>query len=489
MSEPSDRVLTRPSAEELVTALAEVVREVNGLHERRTLPWPLAKPGLDWFLGEVRDRPEGVQQWNGGEKGNRGVPHRSAVQVSWWTDRAGGKHFRLHGRRDTLMNVFLKDLLCPYKERPPLARVYPDLVFQRVVGEQADYQCLCPCGVAGPPWQLGWMGPCCGPCHDRREAGELADLPARQAWRLHSHSDYPRQLSFSPDGSLLALSGGSRHQVLLWDTARGCLHAVIQREAPTLALFSPTGDTLALVANNGDVYLGTPADDEPRLVARAEAHPDRVSYSPDGRYLGFVGPYRLLLVDLDQGTVRRLLGAERVYQGALVFTPDGRLVVGAPLGQITVWDVESGAVVRETALGPEMSSIGHTLSPAGDLLLLTVINRSHSHSPLRCFSFPALTPEPTLDPLLGDVRYSGAAGVSPDGSLIALATSTGLQVQQLRGRRHVLLRESHGEPSYYTSAAFSPTGDLLAVLLNDHSVRLWPASVFTPTEEGMRHEG
>src|SRR5205823_3386667 len=132
-------------------------------------------------------------------------------------------------------------------------------------------------------------------CHDRREAGELVELPARQSWRLHGPSDYPRQLSFSPDGSLLAVSGGSSRRVLLWDTARGVLHRTLQRESPTLALFSPTGDTLALVALNGDIRLCTPADDEPRLVAQARMHPDRVSYSPDGRHLGIVAPSRASL--------------------------------------------------------------------------------------------------------------------------------------------------------------------------------------------------
>ena len=98
---------------------------------------------------------------------------------------------------------------------------------------------------------------------------ELVDLPARQSWRLHGPSDYPRQLSFSPDGSLLAVSGGSSRRVLLWDTARGVLHRTLEREGPTLALFSPTGDALALVALNGDVHLCTPPEAEPRLVAQA----------------------------------------------------------------------------------------------------------------------------------------------------------------------------------------------------------------------------
>src|SRR5262249_49404416 len=86
-----------------------------------------------------------------------------------------------------------------------------------------------PCGAWGLPEEVGWMGPCCGVCHDRVVAGEVvpqmfAPLVAPgKVWHM----------AISSDGGTLAAREdyvGKPDMVALWDLAARQL--VAREEAP-----------------------------------------------------------------------------------------------------------------------------------------------------------------------------------------------------------------------------------------------------------------
>src|SRR5207244_4443311 len=95
------------------------------------------------------------------------VPPAPATFFERW-----GKDSRVVGHRGTLSEGERQNLFCPGDEdRPDLCLVYPDHAFVRRDWLARDLWVACPCGMAGLPQRLGWMGPCCAACHDRREEG------------------------------------------------------------------------------------------------------------------------------------------------------------------------------------------------------------------------------------------------------------------------------------------------------------------------------
>src|SRR5262249_38712384 len=148
---------------------------------------------------------------------------RSAVALAWWSDLVGRKHHRVVGRCGSFNRPMLHNLLCPFGEpRPPLWFVYPDHVFLKRDGERRVACALCACGAFGSPEQLGWMGPYCDACHDRREDGQVAPpawLDPKRA-TLRGQEGRLLFLRYSPDGAALA-GGTGREQVTLWDAATG----------------------------------------------------------------------------------------------------------------------------------------------------------------------------------------------------------------------------------------------------------------------------
>jgi hypothetical protein len=209
-----DSVRIDPERQELAVWLRAAVEAANGRAQRNWLGWP--PDGGNRWLEEWSAAPEGWQQWNGAAGGKA----CSVVVLGWWSDAAGRKHCRVVGVRGEFRKAERVNLLCPPGEQaPPLALVYPDVVFHRR-GGQSEWLVWCACGALGRPNELGWMGASCGPCHDRREEGQeprrLWPDPARGTW--HSPQDLIA-VAFAPDRALVL--EGYRQGAVLESTTDG----------------------------------------------------------------------------------------------------------------------------------------------------------------------------------------------------------------------------------------------------------------------------
>ncbi len=131
------------------------------------------------------------------------------------------------------------------------------------------------------------------------EAIRLWDVEARrQVGELIGHLDLTNHLAFSPDGQILASAGGIRDKAAyLWDvqtqTQIGVLGG-LSAHVGSVA-FSPDGRLLASTVNwNDTIYLWDVERQE--LFETLEGHdasdggnPDRVAFSPDGKWLACGG--------------------------------------------------------------------------------------------------------------------------------------------------------------------------------------------------------
>ena len=187
---------------------------------------------------------------------------------------------------------------------------------------------------------------------------------------LTGHEQDVRALAFTHDGKTLA-TGGKDRTIRLWDVATRKQIRMFQgpkgpsdpmaEPAPILATaFSPDGTSVATADEDGQVsvYALSP----PRLLRSWIAHSDAaaaLAYSPDGRTL-VTGSYdkSIKIWNLATGDLVRTLEGHKGWILSLVFSHDGQtLASGSYDRTIRLWNVADGAERKVLA--------GHTATVRG----------------------------------------------------------------------------------------------------------------------------
>jgi eukaryotic-like serine/threonine-protein kinase len=166
-------------------------------------------------------------------------------------------------------------------------------------------------------------------------------------------SNYLTDMELSPDGSQLAVSGGTVVQV--YDAKTGVLAARLQhRHDATLAVFSPDGAQVATCAKDGKVRIWGAQSGALTMSFDAGTPQTQAVFSADGRRLATHGfGDTVHLWDTTAGgplcePVRHAAGV-----GAVGFSPTGdRLAAGANDGTFVIWNIETSHAA-ERRFGPE----------------------------------------------------------------------------------------------------------------------------------------
>lgn len=235
---------------------------------------------------------------------------------------------------------------------------------------------------------------------------------------------------------------GPPRTLMLWDVAqrKAVTDLPTPDRTPVLAVaFSPDGATVAAGGHNPGKGDGTTLWDHTNRAPRARPLPDRLSL------------------------VR-----------AAAFSPDGRVLVTAGIGQsfkrgdkppgITFWDTRS--YERLGAVDAESTTYTVTFSPDGSILAT-----GNERGEVRLWD--TRTRRPVGKALTGHTGPVGALAFSPDGTLLASAGDDGVIRLWDMATRRTTGDPLVGHSGAVYSLAFHPDGRMLASGGGDSSVRLW----------------
>lgn len=259
-------------------------------------------------------------------------------------------------------------------------------------------------------------------------------------------------------------------------------------DGPDFLSFSRDGSLLAVAESSGDiVQLYTVGDASPRRVAKLPGGPAgsldfAVALSPNGRRLAIAGTNSAItlwdLADPAHPVREALLRGFESTVYAVAFSPNGKLLAGASNdGTVRQWLLGAGTKpvadgVAKIPGAPPMKAVAY--SPDGTFLAAVGGNGTLA-------TWPAGRDGPVEIHREGTSTLETVA-FSPGGKLLVTAGDDHL-VRVLRVTKAGLQADGPpmaGPASYIYSVAFSPNGKLLAA--GGEGVKVWRAATLAPLE-------
>ena len=283
--------------------------------------------------------------------------------------------------------------------------------------------------------------------------------PHRVAYLRQEH--WIQSVSFSPDGTLLALGGGTQISVWKWRTDKSST-PVRGQNGPML--FSPNGRLLA-VGGWTTVELWDVTSDH--LVDTFEydaqtEYSESMSFSSDGDLLAIGTMENIELWDVSAKRRVAAINVDDPWVSGVSFSHDGSLLAFENGDEVVLWDVATKRRV-DALKNRDKGWIGAmSFSPTATLL---GVGRGENVDLWDVARRRQIT----------SFEHQGwvqAVSFSPDGNLVAAAGFAGASVWDVSSRRRTAI--FYGEEG--NSMSFSPDGTLLAVGSADATVRLWDVS-------------
>ncbi len=305
--------------------------------------------------------------------------------------------------------------------------------------------------------------------------------PLKQASRDPSnftlaHADSITGLNVSPDGRYL-VSGSRDTSVKLWDLNTGKLLKTLSDhyEPINLVRFTENGSIILGSGQSGNVVLwnfpqGTVLKRLNKSTETGGSLLRNATADPNGRYVisnGWRGG--ILIHNLLTNQLKRIETSTIASEQALLVTPRGNALVGsASSGQLTVWDINSGAVQRNFPSLVDWQPIepirSMTISRTGKLLA-----SGNWSGTINLWDYQK---GKIIQSLVGHGTYVSAMAISPNEQY--LVTGGGDHLIKLWDLNSgTLIRSLRGHQNDITVLVFTPDSQRLVSGSDDHAIKVW----------------
>ncbi|WAL58731.1 TIR domain-containing protein [Thermocoleostomius sinensis] len=308
------------------------------------------------------------------------------------------------------------------------------------------------------------------------------------------HGSRVLQVSFSPDGKMLASAGDADPVVKLWNPAQSS--TPIQRleghEAGIYRIaFNPDGSKLASASEDGSVRLWSQTNanwaSQPSSIG-LRGHLGsvyRVQFSPDGQTIATAGDDDTIKLWMWDGTLLDSLEGHEDEVLSIEFSNDGHMLISSSKDKtVRLWNVDSPVRVlphTNRVFDASFTADGRILASSGQGTIR--LWRTDDGTPL-------LT-EPIKQPgSIESLSFAPHHAMDGNGQLLAAADQDGsIKFWQLQRTTTGYAVRSAGSihqahKSKVRSLAFNPDGSLLATAGNDGTVKLWQLTTDGKTYRG-----
>ena len=156
-------------------------------------------------------------------------------------------------------------------------------------------------------------------------------------------------ITFSPDGSILASSGGHKdYSLYLWNVGTGQLQATLKGHTNNIQsiVFSPDGNTIASCTIEKAIILWDVATGQQKDTLKS--HTDTfycLAFSPDGKTLASgvgLDDSSIILWDMSTRQKKVKLESDTGWILTVAFSPDGKTLASGDSGKkVIIWDINT----------------------------------------------------------------------------------------------------------------------------------------------------